>query len=100
MRWEEAFAHVRVFADDDNLLKDYPEDILGLFVEAAAAGQAKGALRALGGTKAEKEMEPLVVALKMLADSPFRAPTEVVEVAKDVVKKIQERAKALQQHTG
>jgi tetratricopeptide (TPR) repeat protein len=95
-RWEEAFAQAKFFADDNGLLKECPEDILDFFVEAAAAGQAEGAIRALKDTKGEKEMEPLMVALKMLTDTPFRAPAEVVEVAKDVAKRIQERAKVLQ----
>jgi tetratricopeptide (TPR) repeat protein len=99
-RWEDAFAQARSFADDNILLKECPEDIIGFFVEAAAAGQAQGALGALGGTKAEEEMEPFVVALKMLTDTPVRAPAEVVEVAKDVMKRIQEQAKALQEHSG
>ncbi len=99
-RWEEAFAQARFFVNDNKHLKDYPEDILDFFVEAAAAGEVQGALLALVGTNAEKEMEPLVVALKMLIDIPFRAPAEVAEVAKDVVKRIQERAKVLQEHRG
>jgi tetratricopeptide (TPR) repeat protein len=95
--WGEAFGQAVFFANDDYLLKHGPEDIMEFFIEAAAGDQAQGALRVLEETKAGKEMEPLVVALKMLTDTTFRAPAEVVEVANDVVKKIQERAKALEQ---
>lgn len=95
-QWEEAFAQARLFADDDLALSKFPDDVIDFFVCAAAAGKAEEALRAIKGTKAESAMEPLVVALKMAAGNPFRAPQEVVEVAKDVLKRIEERARMLE----
>ena len=41
-------------------------------------------------------MEPLAVAPKIVAGKPFRAPQEVVEVAKDIRKKIEEQSKMLE----
>jgi tetratricopeptide (TPR) repeat protein len=96
-RWEEAFEQAKSFVDDDDILKNYPQDVINFFVEAAAAGQAEGALHTIKDTKAESAMEPLSVALKILTNIPFRAPQEVIEVAKDVVKKIEKRAKELKE---
>ena len=36
-------------------------------------------------------MEPLIVGLQMLTGEEYNAPQEVVEVAKDVVKRIEEK---------
>ncbi len=95
-RWEDAFAQARLFADDDLLLSESPNDVIDFFVYAAASGKAEEALRAIEGTKAEAAMEPLVAALKMTAGKPSRAPQEVVEVAKDILKRIEHRAKSLE----
>jgi tetratricopeptide (TPR) repeat protein len=95
-RWEDAFDQARLFANDDLLLSQSPDDVIEFLVYAASSGKAEEALRAIKGTKAESAMEPLVVALKMAAGNPFRAPQEVVEVAKDVLKRIEEQAKMLE----
>jgi tetratricopeptide (TPR) repeat protein len=90
-RWDDAFAEARLFADDDSVLSQSPDDVIDFFVYSASQGKAEEALRAIKGTKAESAMEPLVIALKMATGQPFRAPQEVVEVAKDVLKRIEER---------
>jgi tetratricopeptide (TPR) repeat protein len=95
-RWEDAFTQARFFANDDLILRHSPDDVIEFLVYAASSGKAEEALRAIKGTKAESAMEPLVVALKMAAGNPFRAPQEVVEVAKDVLKRIEEQAKMLE----
>jgi len=95
-RWEDAFVQARLFSNDDLLVSRSPDDVIDFFVYAAAAGKAEEALWAIKGTKAESAMEPLVVALKMAAGKPFRAPQEVVEVAKDVLKRIEEQARMLE----
>ena len=95
-RWEDAFALARDFSDDDLILRRSPDDVIAFFVYAAASGKAEEALQAIKGTKAESAMEPLVVALKMAAGKTFRAPQEVTEVAKDVLKRIEHQAKSLE----
>ena len=92
-QWEDAFTQARLFANDDLLVSRSPDDVIDFFVYAASSGKAEEALQAIKGTKAETAMEPLVVALKIAAGKPFRAPQEVVEVAKDVLKRIEEQAR-------
>jgi len=94
-KWEEAFEHAKRFSDDPEMVEKCSQDILAFFVDAAATGQAEPALRAIKGTKSEPAMEPLVVALKMSAGNPYRAPREVVEMANDIQRRILQRAEVL-----
>ncbi|MBU4120481.1 MAG: tetratricopeptide repeat protein [Proteobacteria bacterium] len=94
-RWEEAFKHAKFFSDDKDMVEKCSQDILAFFVDATAAGQAEPALLAIEGTKSEPAMEPLVVALKVSADKPYRAPREVVEMANDIQRRILQRKDVL-----
>jgi tetratricopeptide (TPR) repeat protein len=94
-RWEEALEHAKKFADDEDLIRRCQQDILSFFVDAAAAGQSESALQVIQRTKSESAMEPLVVALKIYAGKPYRAPREVEEMAKDICKMIEKRAQIL-----
>jgi len=94
-RWEEAFELAKRFSDDPEIVEKCSQDILAFFVDAAAMGQAEPALRAIKGTKSEPAMEPLVVALKMSAGKPYRAPREVVEMANDIQGRILKRKEVL-----
>ncbi len=94
-RWEETFKLAKRFSDDQDMVEKCSQDILSFFVDAAATGQAEPALRAIEGTKSEPAMEPLVVALKMSAGKPYRAPREVVEMANDIQRRILQRAEVL-----
>lgn len=94
-RWEEAFEHAKQFSDDQEMVEKCSQDILTFFVDAAAMGQAEQALRAIEKTKSEPAMEPLVVALKMSAGKPYRAPREVVEMANDIQRRILQRKEVL-----
>ena len=94
-RWEEAFEHAKRFSDDPGMVEKCSQDILSFFVDASATGQAEPALRAIEGTKSEPAMEPLIVALKMSAGKPYRAPREVVEIANDIQRRILQRAEIL-----
>ncbi len=87
-RWSEAFEQAVFFADDSELIEKCPDDIIDFFVDAAAAGQAGVALKAIEKTAAATSLEPLVAALKISAGVDFHAPKEVMEVASDIVKRI------------
>ncbi len=90
-RWEDAFAQARFFNDDEAFVEKHVDDLLVLYVDAAADGQAEQALEVLTGTAAERAMEPLVVALKELAGQTYRAPQEVGEVKDDLLARIETR---------
>ena len=94
-RFEDAVIQANIFCDSDIAIDCNPVGILFFFVTFAASGRVDEALKIILGTKAEKVLEPLAVALKMLTDTPYRAPREVVETAKDIVKRINEREKEM-----
>ncbi len=96
-RWEEAFGQMARFIDDEAFVEQNPIDLLNLFIDAAADGQAKRALKEISGTAAEAAMEPLVAALKELAGAPDRAPQEVEEVKKDVLARIDRRREEIRE---
>jgi hypothetical protein len=65
--------------------------IVSFFTDAAAAGYAGEGLKILKNSACAPYMEPLIVALQMLAGEDYNAPQEVVEVAKDVVERNKEK---------
>ncbi|MEI6756587.1 MAG: hypothetical protein FDX18_03500 [Chlorobium sp.] len=69
--------------------------IIELFVELAASGYAKEALGILVDSPAEPHLEPLVVALRLYIGEEVRSAVEILEVAKDVVKRIEARCSSV-----
>lgn len=67
------------------------EGTIALFIDLAASGYAKEALGILVNSPAEKHLEPLVVGLKLYIGEDVKTAVEILEVAKDVVKRIEER---------
>ena len=71
--------------------KKYSYIIISFFIDAAAAGHAGEGLELLKNSPCASYVEPLIVGLQMLTGEEYNAPQEVVEVAKDVVKRIEEK---------
>ena len=92
--WEEALSVAADFLKDSKLAKEFPNDIISFFTDAANADYANEGLKILKNSACAPYMEPLIVALQMLTGEDYNAPLEVVEVAKDVLKKIEEKKNA------
>jgi tetratricopeptide (TPR) repeat protein len=90
-KWETAISVSIDFLKEPQFAKKSPHDIISFFIDAAAAGYAKEGLAVLKNSACAPYMEPLIVGLQMLAGEKYNAPLEVVEVAKDVLKRIQEK---------
>jgi hypothetical protein len=90
-KWETAISVAIDFLKEPESAKKFPNDIISFFSDAAAAGFAKEGLAVLKNSACAPYMEPLIVGLQMLAGEVYNAPLEVVEVAKDVLKRIQEK---------
>jgi hypothetical protein len=60
-------------------------------IDAAVADYTKEGLNILKNSVSAPYVEPLIVALQMLSGEEYNAPQEVVEVAKDVLKQIEEK---------
>ncbi|MDY6972657.1 MAG: ATP-binding protein [Thermodesulfobacteriota bacterium] len=96
-QWDDALAQARYFADDESMIREHPGDIIDFFIFAAASNKAEEALQAVGKTKIESAMEPLIAALSISAGRQVRAPREVLEVAKDILERIKKKVESAKQ---
>jgi tetratricopeptide (TPR) repeat protein len=81
---------------DTRVVQRGVDETINLFAELAALDCATDALRILEASPSKGLLEPLVVALRMYVGEQVTAPTEIVEVAKDVVQRIEQRRQELQ----
>jgi hypothetical protein len=88
---EESLQHATNYLKDRSVVKSLPEDGINLFVNIAAAGCPREALNLLQGSPSADLMEPLIAGLRLFLDEEVRVPVEVLEVAKDVKKRIEEQ---------
>jgi hypothetical protein len=94
-KWEKALSIAAEFLKDPNTGDQFPNDIIAFFTDAAAAGFAKEGLKVLQNSPCAPYVEPLIVGLQMMTGEEYNAPLEVVETAKDVVKRIGEKKKGI-----
>jgi len=66
-------------------------DTINLFVDLAAAGKPREALRLLQESTASKPLEPLIIGLRLFLKEDVAVATEILEVGKDVAKRIEKR---------
>ncbi|MFO0755035.1 MAG: ATP-binding protein [Byssovorax sp.] len=69
-------------------------DLLDMLISAAAAGHAEQALALLLASPVGAAFEPLVVALQTILHHPCDAPHEIVEIARDIIERIEARRAA------
>lgn len=93
-KWKKALSIAPCFLEKSTLGLQFPDGIIAFFINAAAAGHAKEGLELLKNSPCAPYVEPLIVGLQMLTGEEYNAPQEVVEVAKDVVKRIEEKKTA------
>ncbi len=92
----EALQHARKYAEDAELVEKTVEDAIDLFIELSVSGVGKEALKILCESPSSKILEPLVAGLRLFVGEDVKAPAEVMEIAKDVVKRIEERRNKMQ----
>ena len=90
-RKDDAFADVMLFIDHHTFFDEFIEVVINVFVLLSAYGYAEKALELLVGSQAEQHLEPLVAALRLYCGDESRVTKEILEVAKDVVKRIEEQ---------
>jgi tetratricopeptide (TPR) repeat protein len=69
---------------------------IALFVTLAGVGFQREALNILRESAWAETLEPVVVALRLMAGEDVKAAAEIMEVAKDVVKRIEETKKQME----
>ena len=84
------------YLKDVEAVKKSIDDSVNLFSGFAARGLAKKALEVLEKSDSVKMLEPLVVGLRLYIGEDVKAALEIMEVAKDVVKRIEETKKQIE----
>ena len=84
------------YVTNKDAIEEGIDDAVDLFVGLAACGQAKEAIRLLEDSPSADLLEPLIVGLRLYAGEDVKRAAEIIEVAKDVVKRIEERRKELE----
>jgi len=95
-RRKEAFELSRGYLEKTELTEKDLEGAIDLVVELAASGYSQETLDILRDSTSAKILEPLVVGLQLFVGEDVKAAAEIMEVAKDVVKRIEERRDKMQ----
>jgi tetratricopeptide (TPR) repeat protein/energy-coupling factor transporter ATP-binding protein EcfA2 len=99
--WDEAFPVVEQILSSEDDAREVADSLRDLLIAAAVAGQVDRALALLEALPARLLFEPLVVALRQIAGKPVHAPPEVLEVASDLVRLVeQQRQKRQEDRSG
>ena len=93
-RWDEALEISPAFLKADEFIPKNINVVTSFFIDAATAGYADEILKILEQSNIKKVMEPLITGLKIFLGEKVRAPQEVMEIGKDVSKRIKERMEA------
>jgi tetratricopeptide (TPR) repeat protein len=93
-RWEEALEISPLFLKTKEFISENINSVTSFFINAAASGYSAESLEILEQSDIQKIMEPLIAGLKIFLGKKVRAPQEVMEIGKDVSKRIKERMEA------
>ena len=88
---DEALEYAGGYLKDTENVQNTIDDAIDLFVALAAEDYGKEALEVLRESASAKILEPLLVGLRMYVGEDVKAAAEIMEVGKDVVKRIQEK---------
>ena len=91
---DESLEHSEVYLKDVFVVRNTIDDAIDLFSNLAARGYGKQAIKILQDSPSAKNLEPLIVGLRLYSgesEIDVKAPVEILEVGKDIVKRIQEK---------
>ena len=91
----EAIDFAQKYLEDVERVKKTIDDAVSLFCKFAAMGFGKEAIEVLEKSESVNVLEPLVVGLRIYLGEDVKAAAEIMEVAKDVVKRIEEQRKEI-----
>jgi hypothetical protein len=94
-KWREALAQAPPFLSVPEESASNLEHIISFFVDAAATGYTGEGLKLLKESPSAVVVEPLIVGLQLFLGEKVNVAQEILEVGKDVAKRIQERQEAL-----
>ena len=94
-RKEDVLADVLMLIDHQPCFDDSIELVIDLFIDIAAYGYTEKALEILINSTKQGYLEPLVAGLQLSCGHEVRIAKEILEVAKDVAKRIEARKQEL-----
>ena len=94
-RKEDVLADVLMLIDHQPCFDDSIELVIDLFIDIAAYGYTEKALEILLNSTKQEYLEPLVAGLQLSCGHEVRIAKEILEVAEDVVKRIEARKREL-----
>ncbi|MHB0946811.1 MAG: tetratricopeptide repeat protein [Sedimentisphaerales bacterium] len=92
----EALEHAGKYLEDIKAVENTVNDGIELFVELAARGVAKEAIKVLQDSPSTQILEPLIVGLRLFIGEDVQVATEIAEIGKDVAERIRKRQKEIQ----
>jgi len=96
-RSEDGSALLRQYLEDTEMVKEGMDGSIEMLLELAADGYEKEMLEIVRHSASVEVLEPLVVGLRSYVGEDVKAAAEIMEVAKDVVKRIEERRKQIEE---
>jgi len=95
-RSEEAMDLLRKYSEDVEMVKEDLDDSIEMLIEFAADGYEKEVLEIVRDSASAEILEPLVVGLQLYIGEDVKVAAEIMEVGKDVVKRIEEKRDKMQ----
>jgi len=95
-RAEEGLEELRQYLEESEKIEKDVDGAITVVVGLAGAGYAQEALKILDDSASSGILEPLVVGLRMYMGDDVHVATEIMEIGKDVVKRIEERGDELE----
>ena len=92
---QDALKTAEKYLADEKRVRHTVDDAVDLFVELAARGEGRGTLQVLLDSPSRKQLEPLVVGIRIFLGENVKVAAEIREIGLDVAKRIEERRDAL-----
>jgi tetratricopeptide (TPR) repeat protein len=97
--WSKSLHNVSLYLTHTEIRPDFIGQVTKFFIEAAAAGYPEEALKVLQNTPWASHLEPLVAGLQICLGEEPTIAQEILEVGRDVAKRIEERKSQIFQDT-
>ena len=95
-RSKEALDLLRKYFEDVEMVKEALDASIEMLIELAADGYEKEVLEIVRDSASAEMLEPLVVGLRLYVGEDVKVAAEIMEVGKDVVKRIEEKRNKIQ----
>jgi tetratricopeptide (TPR) repeat protein len=90
-KWEGALEQASIFLSDKEMLTKALDEVIDFFIDAVAIGHDRVVLNIIETSASAEIFEPLIVAIQQRTGAQIDVAREILEVAKDVTKRIDAR---------